>query len=198
MNLPDLGAITQYMRIPKVFRSSETGKPIDHCLMCNAYLLKDGTPYMVEKAIKQHPEYKITEVIFEYALCAGCMVIMNESLSKESKQRVDAYFQTHGNLVERRTELLKRKTLRVQPWISKCLIKGTSISNSPEYQISGQFDGKHLLFTYMPFALSVEALQEINDLLSAKSKGEIDDFIGKYFSGPPEVSEILKRSLVLI
>jgi hypothetical protein len=35
-------------------------------------------------------------------------------------------------------------------------------------------------------------------LLSEKSLGEIDDFTGKYFTGPPEVSAILKRRLILI
>lgn len=199
MNLPELELINHFIRIPKVFRSSDTGKPFEHCVVCHKFLLTDGTPYMIEKAIKQYPELKVQEVIFEYALCLDCVVMLNASLSEESRERINAYFENHGNMPTRRTALLKKKTLRIQPWINRCLIKNTPISKCSEYQLLAQCDGKHLLFTYMPFALSMEALDEITSLMSEKSLGEIDDFMGKYFSGPPEIAEMLKkRSPVLL
>ena len=198
MSLPEIDLIDQYMRIPKVFRSSETGQPIAHCMVCNRYLLEDGTPYMIEKAMKQYPDLKLKEVIFEYAVCFKCSMMMTEALSEETRQRVDDYFTRHVDFVKRRSNLLQRKTKRVQPWLSRCLIKDTPISASREYQLVGQFDGKHLLFTYMPFALSMEAMDEITNLISNKSMGEIDDFMGKYFSGPPEIAELIrKRPFVL-
>lgn len=198
MSLPELGPITQYIRVPKTFRSSETGKPFDHCLVCNKFLLKDGTPYMIEKAIRQYAGHNVKDVIFEYALCMSCMETLNASISEESKQRINAYFARHSRLVERREKLLQRKTLRIQPWINRCVIKNTPITKSPEYQLVGQCDGKHLLFTYAPFALSLEAMDEISSLMSEKTLGEIDDFMGKYFSGPPEIAEILRKRVILV
>ncbi len=67
--------------IPPELYGSESKKPLDHCLMCNLYLLEDGTPYMIEKSIKQHPEMGLKETIFEYAMCMDCAVKMNDSLS---------------------------------------------------------------------------------------------------------------------
>lgn len=198
MNPPDLNPITEYIRIPKVFHSFDTGKPFSHCLMCNKFLLQDGTAYMIEKAIKQHPAMKVKETIFDYAMCMECATMMNAALSVESRQRINAYFAAHANLAERRESLIKRKTLRVQPWLSRCVIKNTPIAKSPEYQLVAQCDGKHLLFTYMPFALSFEAMDEMSELMSEQSRGEIDGFIGQYFSGPPEIAEILRKRLVLM
>ena len=199
MNSPEPGQVDRHMRIPKIFRSSDTGKLFEHCMICDRFLLNEGTPYMIEKAVKQYPELKVKEVIFEYAICFNCALMMNESLSFESRQRINAYFERHGNWVERRERLLQHKTTRVEPWINRCLIKGTPISKSTEFQLAAQCDGKYLLFTYLPFALSAEALDEITSLLSPKSLGEIDDFMGNYFSGPPEIAELLKRRpLVLV
>jgi hypothetical protein len=186
------------VRIPKRLFSSDSGKPFSHCMVCNKYLLQEGTSYMIEKSVRQVPEMNVKETIFEYAMCVGCSVMMNESLSTESRQRIDKYFKTHVDFSERRKQLLTTKPVRLQPWISKCLLKNTPISKTREYQLVAECNGKNLVFTFMPFVLSLEAIDEITSLLSEKSLGEIDDFMGKYFSGPPEVSEILKRRIILI
>jgi hypothetical protein len=197
MNLPELDSV-EYIKIPKILYCSDTKKPFDKCLVCNQFLLADGTPYFIEKAIKQYSDLKLKEVIFEYALCVNCMVMMNQSLSEESRARISAYFEKNGNLAARRKQLVEKKSTRIAPWINRCVIKNTPIGKASEYQIVAQCDGKHLLFTYMPFALSMEAMDEMTSLLSAKSLGEMDDFIGKYFSGPPEVAALLKKRFILI
>ena len=55
-----------------------------------------------------------------------------------------------------------------------------------------------MVLTAMPLALSLSAMEEMTSLLSEKSLGEIDDFIGKYFSGPPEVAALLKKKFVMV
>jgi len=153
---------------------------------------------MVEKSFRQIPEMNLRESIFEYALCHSCSAMMNASLSTESRERIDAYFQENTDLYGRSKKLLSAKTLRLKPWVEKCIVKGTPILKSREYQLVAECNGKNLIFTVMPFAISLEAIDEITGLLSDKSLGEIDNFMGKYFTGPPEVSEILKRRLVII
>lgn len=198
MNSSDEENTAPFIRVPRVLHSSDTGKPFSECMVCNKYLLDDGTPYLIEKAVRQIREMKVREVIFEYAMCMGCAIKMNASMSVESRERINAYFQAHADFDSRREQLLEQKTLRVRPWINHCLIKKTPISRTSEYQIVAQCDGKHLVFTHLPFALSMEAIDEMSGLLSEKSLGEIDDFMGKYFTGPPEVSAILKRRLIFI
>lgn len=185
-----------YTRIPKVLHSSDTKKMFERCLVCDCYLLEAGTPYMIEKAIRQYAEMKVNEVIFEYAMCMTCATQMNGSLSEESRERINNYFTSNADLAARSLKLLQNRSRRIQPWINRCVIKDTPISKSQEYQIVAQCDGKHLLFSVMPFAISFEAMDEISNLLSEKSLGEIDDFMGRFFTGPPEVAEILKRRLI--
>lgn len=193
----DQEPLAQAIPVPSELYSSDTGKPLDRCLMCNAHLLEDGVLYMVEKSIKQHPEMQLKEPIFEYAMCMTCAIQMNESLSEESRQRIGAYFAKHANLAGRSEALLNQER-SLKPWIERCAIKGTLISEAREYQVVAQCEGKNLVFGYMPFALSIEAMEEMSELLSAKSRGEMDDFIGRYFSGPPEVAELLKKKFVLV
>lgn len=187
------------MRIPKIFFSSETGKPFENCMVCNTFLLKDGVSYAVEKVVRQIPSMKIKEVLFEYAICSNCMMTMYNKLSIESRQRIQDYFLQHARPEKRQLDLENGKGSRAQSWVRRCMIKGTLISKAPEYQLTAQFNGRNLQDDHMPFAISLEAIEEINSLLSVETREEMDDFTGKYFSGPPEVAELLRnRRLIFI
>lgn len=59
-------------------------------------------------------------------------------------------------------------------------------------------NGANMTINQFPYALSGEVQDEIMQLLSAKSLGILDDFIGNHFTGPPEIREILKRRPVFI
>ena len=67
---------------------------------------------MIEKAVRQYPEMKVKEVIFEYAMCMDCAVMMNASLSVESRQRINEYFLAHGDLEARREKLFTGEQTR--------------------------------------------------------------------------------------
>lgn len=185
------------MRIPKVFYSSETGKPFENCMVCNAYLLANGMSYAVEKVIRQIPSLKIKEILFEYAICNACMLSMYHKMSLESRQKIQEYFLRHGAQNTRRKDLVSKKNNRTQSWIRHCFIHDTLISESPEYQLTAQFTGKHLNQDHMPFAISFEAMEKMNALLSDQTREEMDDFMGKYFSGPPEIAALLKNKRLI-
>jgi hypothetical protein len=188
-----------YTHIPDIFCSSETGYPIAHCMICDQYLLDDGKQYFIEKAVRQYPEMSAREIIFEYALCVDCALKMNASLSEESRRRTNEYLSRHARLSMRKNIFLSEEPPDLNAWIDHCRIKDTPISGSREYQLLAHCNGRNLMLGEMPFALSLEAMDELAQLLSAKSLGEIDDFIGKYFSGPPELASLLrKRPPVLI
>jgi hypothetical protein len=191
-------SLNSFVPLPSVLLSDNAGKPFSNCMVCDKYLLTEGTPYMIEKAIRQIPEMNIKETLFEYAMCMDCAMMMNNSLSVESRQRINNYFATHVDFEARNTDLMKDKATDVESWISTCIVRKTPVAKSAEYQIVAQCDGTNLVLSYAPFALCMETMDEMTALLSEKSLGEIDDFMGKYFTGPPEVSAILKRRLVLI
>ena len=99
------------------------------------------------------------------------------------------YFDSNVNLGARREALLEKNVLKMDEWVSKCIIKGTSIKEISQYQICCQCDGKDLLFGLSPFMISGEAVDEIANLLSNKTLGEIDGFVGEFFGWPPELKK---------
>ena len=177
--------------IPEIFRNSITKKPFERCLSCDKYLLEDGTPYLIEKAIRNYKEHQVTDVIFEYAMCMDCMEKMRDAVSKESLQRMEEYLLSQVNFLERQLQLLNNETLDIDPWIAKCMVKETPREALDEYQLYCQCDGKNMVFTYMPYMIGGEAIEEMAELLSAKSRGEIDDFMDNNFGLPPELKKEL-------
>lgn len=184
-------------KIPKVFRQSEKGELFRECIMCNRELAKAGLDYLVEKVIRNHLTLGKKEVLFEYAMCFGCAMKMRTELSEESRQRIDQYFAGHINESQRRQRLEKNPN-HVTRWISHCLVKGTPLTKSREYSMYAHCRGSQLVYSTLPYALSGEVMDEVMNLLSNKSLGVLDDFMGKHFSGPPEVREILKRRPLLV
>nr|PZN57983.1 MAG: hypothetical protein DIU61_01165 [Bacteroidota bacterium] len=165
-------------------------------MVCNSYLLNEGFPYFIEKSVRQFPELGTSEIIFEYALCFSCSASFNAALSETSRQRMAEYFARYGRFEARREKL---HDAPVDEWVAQCLIKDTPIAAAPEYQIVAQCAGKKLVVNDLPFAISLEAMDEIAALLSEETLGEMDDFMGKYFTGPPELAELLsKRPPVLL
>ncbi len=186
------------IEIPSLFHSSDSEKHFDRCMVCEKYLLEEGTDYMIEKSIRQFPDLQVTEVIFEYAICMDCAIQLNESMSKETRQGIADYFSRCENLHKRQNQFSWGQAKDVKPLIERCALKDTLISDCMEYQIIGQCSGTHLLLAGTPMAISHAALDEMADLMSAESLGEIDGFIGKYFTGPPEIAELLKRKLIFV
>jgi len=182
--------VNEYIKIPSMFYSTDTDKPFTNCVSCDKLLLHPKSPYVIEKAIKQYPEYNTTDVIFEYAMCMECYQNINESLSIESKTNIEQYFSENVDLGERRTSLLKNEELSINDWTSNCIIKGTPIAELTEYQIACQCDGEYLLFTHMPFIIGNIALDEMMQLLSNQTIGEIGGFYDKFFSPDPDIKKL--------
>ncbi len=182
--------------IPKVFHKADGGL-LDACIMCRQNLLEPPLDYLIEKVIRVYPEYKKTDVIFEYAMCMSCARAMHNELSVESRQRMEAYFTQHVDL-KKREALLTPKRAAFKNWINTCLLKGTPIRQSLEYSLYGHACGRKMVYDLFPYAISGAVMEEVNELLSEKTREVLDDFIGKHFSGPPEVAEILKRRPVLV
>jgi hypothetical protein len=132
--------------IPKIFHKAEGGL-LGECIMCNQNLLAPPQDYLLEKAFRIYPEYKKTEVIFEYAMCLTCAHAMHNELSEESRQRIEAYFAERLQLSSR-DELLKPKRASFKNWVGNCLVKGTSLKQSNEYVLYGHAHGRQLVYDF--------------------------------------------------
>ncbi len=174
--------------IPELFRSFLSNKPIENCIMCEKYLLEPGTNYFIEKAFKDD----FVEV--EYAICMDCAENMKGSMSVQSLANIENYFLTRMQFMQENMYALQEQEVDPELFLTKCAIKGTPREELNEYQIAGFFNGSNLNMVTFPFLISGEAAEEINELLSKETKGEIDGFIDDFIGLPPEWKEILKTN----
>ncbi|MFC6998366.1 hypothetical protein [Rufibacter roseus] len=185
--------------IPALLHSYSSGEPFHSCITCDSALLANGSQYLVEKAIRNYPEAGVQDVIFEYAMCLTCAQQLREELSADSKVNIENYFAEHVNLEARRKALLSLPDpMKLDNWLSHCLVTGKAREDCTEYQIFGQCFGPDLHFGYMPYMLSGEAMDEIQELISPHTREILDDFMDTHFGLPPELRALLQDRLVLV
>lgn len=164
-----------YIPVPEVFWSFETGKPFKQCRICECDLMEKGTNYLIEKAFKKG------ETIFEHAICLDCYTEYHQSMSAESHQRIQDYFAEHTNMNERQDQYMEKYGTKVDPWISHCMVKGFPTREVDEYQLYGYCIDKDLVFSGAPYVLCGDVIEELIELLSPETLGVMTDLSQKLF-----------------
>lgn len=183
----------KWMDIPDVFKSDLTEHYFQHCTVCNTSLLRPPKGYVVEKAFKHHAKFNITDTVFEYAVCMECYQKIHKQFSKSSKQRIEAYFKQNTDLVNRKEQNFMEGKLGLENWLGSCAVKGTNKEELGEYQIAAHFVGDQMMLNEFPILLGGAAIDEVQELLSPETRGEIDDFTDQFLGLPPEFKEALKK-----
>ncbi len=176
------------MAIPPIFHSFLNDAPFRNCVRCACDLEKEQ-PYAIEKAFNRG------EVVFEYALCLNCMIEMQAELSEESQQALDRYF-AQVRWEQREAALEDERDL--DAWIGYCLIKGTPREELDEYQLCALCEGDNMLYHGMPFLLSGAVAEEIQKLLSRKTRDSMDGFIRDHLNQMPDLDKILTGPIPVI
>ena len=174
--------------IPEQFYSVDTNSPFTRCLVCEKDLLASKEPYFIEKAVRNYQEYKTQDVIYEYAMCLNCAESMKNELSEESNLKIQEYFFTNLNA----NRFMEYQNSDFKSRLDHCIITGQSVDNQNEYMVCGMFKGDKLIEGELPYMLSEKAMDDIAQMMSNKTLGFLDDFMGNYFSGPPEINELFK------
>ncbi|MBD78663.1 MAG: hypothetical protein CL840_07075 [Crocinitomicaceae bacterium] len=186
----------QEVEIPKEFHSIDEMGEFTTCCMCEKKVKESGEPYLIERSFKRVNE-SYENVLFEYAICFDCARKMNEAMSKESMAKLETYFSQYLT-GERQRMKLEESQNDSMAWFNHCMVKGTAREDIFEYNICGLFRGDKMLLGEFPYLLSLEAMEEITELLSAETKDELDDFRRNHLGGPPEFEELLKGRPVFI
>ncbi|MBN1251050.1 MAG: hypothetical protein JXR51_07385 [Bacteroidales bacterium] len=176
-----------YIDIPKVFYAEKSNNLFSKCIMCDKNLLEENTFYHIEKSLKKNLKSGQTELIFEYALCINCQQKIAEEFSKETIERIKMYYDLYVDFKKRYEELTKDKIIDVNSWISNCIFTKKPISELNEYHIGALCVGKKLILDALPFAVSWDAINEMESLYSKKTKDALDGF--KDLIMPPEIRE---------
>lgn len=181
------------MPIPEDFYSFESNEPFEACLVCKADLLGGEVDYFIEKAIRNYPEHDVRDVVYEYALCSHCAQDMNEKMSSASMMNLQNYFSGNHSFMAKVTNYTNNwQQLDESPLDDHCAMTGVHKSELDEYMIYGHFKGNQMIRSTMPFLLSGKVMDDVANLLSDETVDELDDFMGEYFGGPPELEELWK------
>jgi hypothetical protein len=187
------------IEIPKQFYSDSEGKPFENCLVCNKYLLKEGTSYVVEKALKTYKDYDFYSTVYEYAICLDCHTKMQEKMSEESKINLQSYYSKTITTKSSEPILISSNNFDLNDWLSKCFFKGSLVKEMKEYQVVAQFNGSKMVLNMPPLVIGESALNEMSALLSQKTIDEMNGFRDKFLGPPPDIEELIygKRLILL-
>jgi len=185
----------QKTNIPEDFYSYESKKPFEHCIECGSDLVQSQAPYFVEKAFRKYPKYKVHDVVYEFAMCFTCANEMRQTLSVESTRALQQFMEGSMGKNPHNLHPPNQKTT----WFKNCFVTQQPIQDQEEYIIYGVFQGDQMMVADFPYAIGLDAMNQLSELLSNKTLDIMDDFMGDHFTGPPEVNELLKpRMPVLI
>lgn len=174
----------KFVPIPRDFHSLENDGPFDKCLKCEAELVQSGVPYLIERVFIQ------SEPIVEYAMCETCVLNSQSELSAESRQAVTDYMLANmdvGQRLGRLSDWEEQGSEDAAELMDRCLFSGTLAEDSREKQIAAWCQGDQMRVDHVfPLMISGVAIEELNGVLSEKTRGWIDDFVGDNFGMPPE------------
>ena len=170
--------------IPRIFHSFFHEGMFPTCSVCEKNLLEDEVSYYIEKA------YQRGEVAFEYAMCDECKMSMGEELSMESMMNLANYFMEHGDLLARREKLIADFDNNIKPWVNECLFTGKLRSECESYQICAECEGTNLVVSFLPFMISSDAVEEIQQLISKKTRDSFDGFVRDVLNPPVDFKDI--------
>lgn len=184
--------------IPGIFHSDKSNQPFTECKVCQKDIIRSGEPYIIEKAYGQDLTKGRREMVFELAYCMDCVHQINESLSQESRDKIQAYFKENTDIDKRDQELKKYELFETDIWLQNCIVKNKSMDEVDEFQIYALCIGNDILFHQAPYMVCGEAIDEVMELLSNKSLDILNDLMSDIIDLPPHYDELFKRPTPLI
>ncbi|HPR57053.1 MAG TPA: hypothetical protein PK915_01635 [Bacteroidales bacterium] len=182
-----------HIKIPRLFYDSLTNLPFTKCQVCEKDLVATNSEYMIEKVYHRNPVSGKMEIMFEYAICFQCALMFVNSYSAKSKENLQRYFTDHmqHHLTSAPHKIISTEE-DIYDQLSTCAITGKHVTELDEYQIVGRFKGDLMQTDEIPFMIGSGSMDEVSGLLSNETIDSMDDFTGKYLTGPPELRDFFK------
>lgn len=183
------------VEIPADFYNTLTNHYFTQCTICNTHFDEDSM-YLIEKACKR-VNSGFVHTIFEYSICMDCAVGFNEKMSKKSLEAMQHFMLLNSNITKQREKLAEEEA-DYSNWLSHCIVNCSSIESLTEYNICGMFRGDKMMLGDFPYMMSLEAMEQMVEILSKETKEELDNFKRTHIDGPPEFEELFKRRPILV
>ena len=187
------------IEIPNRFYSDVNDRPFAECNMCGKKLLDDNTTYVIEKSIKNYKGHDFSSTIYEIAICTDCHSKMQKSMSEESMMNLQNYYNRIIRNKGSQTMIIDVRNFNIDSWLSECFFYGGKVSEMEEYQIVGQFKGNKLIMNNPPIIVGEKAMYEMSELLSEKTKEDMNGYRDKLIGPSPEIEELVYgKKLILL
>lgn len=173
----------RWIEIPKQFHSLYHDGPFQKCVDCECDLLSGERLYMIERI------FRGAEPIFEMAMCMECREKISEELSVDSMQRVNAYVEERFDSDARYDQTLQWPSDDVSPWLENCVLKKIPAADCRNYQIAGMCIGGNMSLDLLPIMVSDEAVEEMQKLLSKKTRDRLGEMVQDFFGMPSEFAD---------
>ena len=159
--------------IPKEFHSFEKDGPFTNCVDCGCELYEAGETYSIQKSMHRG------EVIFEFALCTECHDVLVKGFSKETTERLMAYFS--GLEVH-------------EPTDACCIDCQNPLEKLQSFNMAANCLGPYI---QSAFLICDQWQENIQPLISEQTRRTRDDWIGKNFPCAPETRDLVPDSPLL-
>lgn len=177
------------MRLPKLFYNTVKDLPFSACSKCDRFLLQDGVEYMIEKVCIPN------DVLYEFAICHFCLGKVQKEISEESLKNMEAFQEKEMNsgiqmidgMLDFGIDKIKQILNNKHPGI-----------NYESCNIVGYFNGTQVM-PHSVLCASTQALENMQDVISKKTRDSFDDFTDFLGGIPPDLEELFKvRPRILI
>lgn len=174
--------------VPPSLHSVYGGGPFTACIECGGELLDSKRPHAVERVVRSG------EVVFEYALCAPCIMRILSDYSEESVQKIREYMAPPaeadpGALMEPGLWLMgvPRSPFRppsgAGPRPACCRCSRPDRDGGEDHTVMGLLVGRSLFTEVSTFCSKCS--EGVSDMLSRKTRDVNEDFIHRNFPGVP-------------
>lgn len=169
------------------FYQDSNQQPFRECTFCSKNLQQSGAPYLIEKSFKRNRQSKQLLTVIEYAICMECTIKKSQAISEESKGNIERYMRENILNIKNQFEKTDLNTK-----LKSCAATGKNVEDLDEFNLVGQFIGDKMMVDQFPVIMSNEINEEIQGLLSEKTKEEFDKFMDTITGVPPELKELFK------
>lgn len=165
--------------LPRRLFSDETGEPFRQCIECARPLLVPGRPYLVQKCSNGR------ETVLEFAICTRCAGQLHQSYSEASRAAITRFFEERVDPVARIARLREAGDPDLERWLAECLTCRGRPEPGQGFALVALCAGEDLLYGHSPFLVCSACEMELNENISAETRGEWDRFVGRNFDLPP-------------
>ena len=90
----------------------------------------------------------------------------------------------------RREELIQNFDNSVKPWLDECIFTGEKRLECSNYQICAECRGTNLIVSFLPLMVSFHATENIQQLMSKKTRESFDRFVREKLNPPVDFKDI--------